>query len=241
MESVAGKALKDIDGALTTLISEIDDLDKAVREVDKKVGAVRERFTGLNNAVCRPDRQPCDHYLAAKEPPLPATLAVIAFTVFALALMGGVIVYCAWGHPGDAIEYSSFSFGCTAAITAGLTIYFERYRTSLFFVSFLMLCLSTLTFIESHSQDVLVVSVSIWIVCGSTFVIYAFYRAYLVWTAAKSEGLSQGVVMSAIGSFLVLVLLFMLIFYLYSFLKNNFNCINEKAPLSSCQGVWRFW
>lgn len=241
MESGASKALGDIDEALTRLISEIDVIDRAVREVDKKMCTVKEGFARLGDAVYQLGSERCNYHVATKRSHLPAKVAAYAFIVFSLALLGGVLVYFGWGRPKDAIEYSSFSFGCTAAITAGLTTYFERYRTPFFFVSFFMLCLSALTFVESHSQSSLVVSVSLWIICGVVFIIYGVYRVSAVLKALRGAGWSWSAVMSILGSFLILSGLFALVFYLYSFLSNNFNCINDFAPLNTCQKIWRFW
>lgn len=108
---------------------------------------------------------------------------VAAYTCYGLLIVFAVALwfYLHANNNHDTIEYASYIFPITAAIFAGLTVYHDNLKGTLFTISLILLILGVDTFIAIHvdSDDV---------IAGTNFALYILLFSALVVRGVKAFG-----------------------------------------------------
>lgn len=241
MGSDVRQALNDIDGGISRLVQGMDELEVLIDGINSKAKDAQATFSRLSEKIeAQKSRRSVslgiDNALISKA-------AVASFVTAASVMMLGVFGYAFLGSPRDALEYASFAFGCCAAIMAGLTTYYERGKDILFFGSFFLLILSTATFLAFHSQSAIMGSASLGVADAFLVCILCALRFYRMKVLYVESGRRWNNRLSGfcLRSLALVAGLSFLIFYGWAFLVHNLPCVDERAPLSACAQVWRFW
>lgn len=183
-----------------------------------------------------------DNALDRLEHELTPTGAALTFMAAVVIMVCGAFAYVVTGAKvKELFDYLAYVSPCIAALAVSLTIYFDRYKGTLFAFSIIFLSLGLEMFAASKENDAVpvgVISVVAMIAKNLAITLLRLRssdQSLALWKAGKST-----IASTIVGSALALIALYFVTVYVTSFFFHNLHCLKPTLD-PACEQIWKWW
>ncbi|WP_181302439.1 hypothetical protein [Rhodanobacter sp. PCA2] len=178
-----------------------------------------------------------------------AGITVLFFSAVLWMLFGSILVYCFPSEKYSVYDYFAYVSPCCAAILAGMTIYYDRYKGLLFIGSLILLYGGIISSLHGSDYCAAIAGRLLMMIMGGLCAVATFrsVQATIDLRAKSRNGLLGHPVSLGIWcrEWLTPTLFILFTVYIEAWLRHNLHCIYlpqaQVVSTEECSRIWWHW